>query len=219
MPRARTPKKYHHGDLRQALVQATLTLVEEHDVSAVSLREVARRAGVSPGAPYHHFKTKSELLSVVAEEGFHACEAAMYAALVGISPADPYAQIDALGVGYLRFASEHPSHYRVMFHHELSDPALYPERASAADRAMSCLAEVLRKFEGLSPQEIERLALAFWSFSHGIASLWIEGPLRRKLPGLQPFAAQALGAAVRAMIPPVDAKKKRPATARAAKRS
>ncbi len=207
MARARVPKKYHHGDLRQALIQATLGLVEEHDVSAVSLREVARRAGVSPGAPYHHFKDKSELLAVVAEQGFHACEAAMDAALSG--PArGVFEQLDALGEGYLHFATGHPSHYRVMFHLPLADPMLYPERAAAADRAMARLTDVVRKIEGLSAQEVERWALAFWSFSHGLASLWIEGPLRHKLPTLQPFASQMLGTVARAAFKPTAVKGK-----------
>src|SRR4051794_27635084 len=107
-------KPYHHGDLQRALVDAAVALLAEGGAAAVTLREVARRAGVTHAAPYRHFADKAALLAAVAEEGFRALHDAV-ARAGAEAPDDPLARLAASGQAYLRFAMSHPAHYRVMF--------------------------------------------------------------------------------------------------------
>ncbi|MCA9708300.1 MAG: TetR/AcrR family transcriptional regulator [Myxococcales bacterium] len=112
---------YHHGDLRAALLQAAVALIAEHGVTKLSLRECARRAGVSHAAPYRHFPSKDALLVAIAEEGFGWLYQAGRRAMEGL--VDPRERLDAYGVAYVRFAIEHPVHLRTMFTVRL-DPSL-----------------------------------------------------------------------------------------------
>src|ERR1700742_5220828 len=110
---AAEPKPYHHGDLRRALLRAAVDILEGEGPSALSLRAVAREAGVSPAAPYHHFKDKSELLNAVAMEGFARLKAALVEAFAA-SKANNEAR-SALGVTYVEFSYANPALYRVMW--------------------------------------------------------------------------------------------------------
>jgi AcrR family transcriptional regulator len=107
----------HHGDLRKALLAAALALVEETNIDAVTLRAVARRAGVSPGACYHHFPDKDALLAEVAREGF----AALAAEQARQQDPDPRVRLGCLAATYVHFALAHGTHYRVMFRASPSD--------------------------------------------------------------------------------------------------
>lgn len=179
-PRAR--RTYHHGDLRQALVDATLELIAREDAGAVSLREVARQAGVSAAAPYHHFRDKNALLAAVAEEGFRALNGHMEEALAGGREAGPTEMLRLLARCYVHFAIEHPSHYRVMFREEWNDEEKYPSTHAEGMRAFQRLLEwaaATRAAQG-GDGDAETLALTTWSWVHGLASLWNEGPLRKK---------------------------------------
>jgi AcrR family transcriptional regulator len=100
------PKPYHHGDLRRALLRAAIAIIEREGPSALSLRAVAREAGVSPAAPYHHFKDKSELLNAVAMEGFARLKTALVEAFAG-SKRDEVRS--ALGVAYVEFSRQQPA--------------------------------------------------------------------------------------------------------------
>src|ERR671920_1863885 len=106
------PRPYHHGDLRRALVDAARRLLESEGPSALSLRAVAREAGVSPAAPYHHFKDKGELLDAVAQEGWQMLDQALAKAKAE-APTIREA-MNGLGVAYVCFASDNPALYRVM---------------------------------------------------------------------------------------------------------
>src|SRR3982074_1431728 len=98
-------RRYHHGDLRRALVDAALALIAEGELGTFSLREVARRAGVTPAAPYHHFKDKTALLAAVAEEGFVALRARLEAALAPVPPSDMRGRFPALSPPHPAFAA------------------------------------------------------------------------------------------------------------------
>src|SRR5262245_4881527 len=128
MPRAKK-RAYHHGDLRRALLDAALELVSSKGVQALTLREVARRAGVTHAAPYHHFPSKEALFAAVATEGFRDLAAAMRAALSGRR--GPFASLRAIGVAYVRFATEHPAHFRIMFRPGLIGARLAPDLVAA----------------------------------------------------------------------------------------
>jgi AcrR family transcriptional regulator len=179
--RAKVKKKtaYHHGDLRRALVVAALKLVEQGGASAVTLREVARMAGVSHQAPYRHFPDRAALLAVVAEEGFRA----LHTELVEATRAapNPPAALRAFGVTYVLFAVAHPAHFRVMNSAEASSSE-NPALVAASDAVFVALTQHIAEARGDSPgaQSTLEYALAGWSTVHGLASLLVEGQLRRR---------------------------------------
>src|SRR5215472_6287822 len=106
---------YHHGDLPTALLAAVESAVADHGVSGLSLRDVARRAGVSHSAPAHHFGSKAGLLTAFATQGYLWLSETVLAELAAMRPADPAAELATAGRGYVRFAIAHPAHFEVMF--------------------------------------------------------------------------------------------------------
>ena len=196
-PGTRASKRgYHHGDLRRALVKAAVALLREKDVASLSLREVARRAGVTGGAPYHHFRDKNALLAAVALEGYRALHAEVARALIraGEHALD---RLRALGETYVRFGVGHPSHYRVMFLPDLADPENDPELYAAAGVSFEQLVHLLEQASPtrLSADQVHELALVAWSSLHGLVSMWNEGPLRNKVAGgsIEPLARRTVG--------------------------
>lgn len=107
-------QKYHHGDLRSALLEAALTVISEIGPQGLTIREVARRAGVSHAAPYRHFTDKNELILAVVEQGFDLLQSTMQAEKDAAED-DPLSQFAASGMAYVNFALQHPAYYRVMF--------------------------------------------------------------------------------------------------------
>ena len=172
----------HHGDLRRALLDAALELVAETTPDQLTLRAVARRAGVSAAAPYHHFADKDELLAEVAREGFAALAAAQQAApSTDPTPSpdgDPAPspdggaarRLERLAAEYVRFALAHPTHYTVMFR---TPPSTLTGPGSAAlrDTALGTFRRLVEAVEAanpaLSPAQAVRRALAAWSLAHG----------------------------------------------------
>src|SRR5271169_6696642 len=118
-PKASAPRTYHHGDLRRSLIDSALALVTEEQDWAFSLRNVARRAGVSHNAPYNHFADKSELLGAVAAAGLETLRESMLAAGAGVE--DPAAQLLAGGRAYVRVGVKNPALYRLVFGQALGD--------------------------------------------------------------------------------------------------
>lgn len=183
-PRAR----YHHGDLRRALLDAALELIEAEGVGELSLRAVARRARVSHAAPYHHFADRVALVAAVAEEGFQSLRAAMLTGSRGAT--DPPLQLQETGIGYVRFAVEHPAHFRVMFSAELADATGHPDLQNAAAAAYAVLVDAVVRCQEAGrvragdPQALSRAA---WSLVHGTATLLLDGHFG---PG-EPSAADA----------------------------
>lgn len=167
---------YHHGDLRQALLDASVQLIAEGGVQALSLRGAARKAGVSSGAPYHHFKNRTELLNSIATEGFALLAQAMDRLLEDAS--DPAEKLSCCGIAYVEFARAHPAHYKVMFRPELARPS--EEGPSPGEEVFRRLvASVIEAQEaGVAPSgDPEKLVLTSWSVAHGLASLMVDGPL------------------------------------------
>ena len=176
---------YHHGDLRAALIEAALELIAEKGPVGFTVAEAARSAGVSPAAPYRHFRDRDELLADVARRGFALFEAELERAWNGGLP-DPIGAFNQLGRAYLAFARDEPAYYAAMF--EAGLPlAAYPELVEAGERAFAVLrraAETLaaRLPAGERPPAL-MMGLHIWSLSHGIASLFARGDAaRRKLP-------------------------------------
>lgn len=169
---------YHHGDLRRALLEATLRLVEQHGPQGFTLRAAARAAGVSPGAPYHHFEDKEALLAAVGEEGFELFGKALRQA--ARAPA-PTARMRAqnVGVAYVLFAIEHPTRFRVMVGYGVQARMKHGKLAVAAFSAYQLVRDVL--VNGLKAKRDEVITdaevLGWWSVVHGLAFLAIDGHL------------------------------------------
>jgi AcrR family transcriptional regulator len=177
-----TAKRYHHGDLRKALIDGALELISESNVEALSLRALARRVEVSYAAPYHHFRDKTQLLSEVAIEGFQRLEEEMRRQGLARST-DPRESLLAQGRAYLLFAVHNPSHYRVMFNVEFSGRSEYPEVQAAAD---ACFEQLIADTQALlgtdiAKSDVGKIANVIWSTVHGAASLWNDGPMSQHL--------------------------------------
>jgi AcrR family transcriptional regulator len=176
---------YHHGDLRRALLEASLALIDQGGIGALSLREVARKAGVSHSAPYHHFPDRGSLLAAIAEEGFAQLAKEMIAARAAAPSAR--ARLEACGMAYVRFALKSPARFKVMFRPELAAPSEEGAVAKSSTPALDALTDAIIEAQkaGLAPAgDPMPLVLTSWSAVHGLASLWLDGPLARNPKGL-----------------------------------
>ena len=162
------PRPYHHGNLRESLVEAAEELLEQHGVQGVTLREVARVAGVSHAAPYHHFAGLDALLAAVAERSFTQLGASIAKAAQAGEPRDALLRICE---AYVAHACAHPAQFRLMFGPMLARKSEFPEFAGAARAAFT---QVLEVAEALAPGEGAALALSGWSLAHGFAHLAID---------------------------------------------
>ncbi|MBE1876875.1 TetR/AcrR family transcriptional regulator [Myceligenerans pegani] len=162
---------YHHGALRAELLDASVRLVENEGVGAVSLRRVAREAGVSPGAPYHHFVNRAALLSAISAQGFRELSDDLAAVARDTDGPD---QVVALVRCYLDFARRRPGHFQVMWRPELSEPDKHPDVRESGDAALARLTDLV---DDLAVPEPRGLALALWAVGHGLASLRLDGQL------------------------------------------
>ncbi|OSC37232.1 TetR/AcrR family transcriptional regulator [Mycobacterium decipiens] len=163
---------YHHGDLKRALTEAALGLVNEKGPKGFTLREVARRAGVSAAAPYRHFADKAELLAAVATRGFIQLHDALGA--VG-SATDPSKRVIDMGRAYVLWAVTHPDYYQAMFGAE-TNKGDHPELLTAGERAFDDLLEAITRCQDahvLPSGDPREVAGPAWSLLHGIASLTI----------------------------------------------
>jgi len=183
--RGQGPRGYHHGNLKEALVRAALELIAEKGPAGFTFADAARWAGVSPAAPYRHYRDRDALLADVARRGFELFEAALKQAWNDGRP-DALAAFDRLGRAYLDFAKREPAYYSAMFEAGVpldADPQLreVSERAFAVLRsAAEQLVELMPK-KGRAPPLM--VALHIWSMTHGIASLFGRGDAaRRTLP-------------------------------------
>jgi AcrR family transcriptional regulator len=200
-------KPYHHGNLREVLLSAALRLISEVGPSAFTLREVARRAGVSHNAPYRHFRDRDELMAAVSAQGYGELTQAMLdASKRGVSPLD---RLKDAGLAYVKFALRRPEHFTVMFDAPPSKPSekvcfnpskmqiKYPQAAAAAEESFRTLMSLVASCQrdGVLPAgDSKQMALLAWSVVHGVAKLAITGRYpfssRSEILG---FAAYVLG--------------------------
>lgn len=178
-------RNYHHGNLREALVTAALDLIAARGPAGFTVAEAARQAGVSPAAPYRHFRDRDMLIADVARRGFELFGARLAEAAQDGSP-EALPSLMRLGRAYLDFARTEPAYYAAMFESGLAIGD-HPECRDAADRAFAALQVACERIvagfpEGSRPPA-SMMALHVWSFSHGIASLFARGDAaRRPLP-------------------------------------
>jgi AcrR family transcriptional regulator len=184
------PRQYHHGDLQRALIEAGLAIVERDGVEALSLRAVARFAGVSHAAPYHHFRGKAELLAAVAAAGFEQMVVAIGTEARRAQAIDPMDQLRAVGRGYIWFAVSRPSVFRLMFRPELTRPSDHERLQAAEAAAFGTLLETIvaaqqsRQLPGRDPRPLAAFA---WSGVHGLAMLHIDNVFPETPIGQLPF--------------------------------
>lgn len=192
MPQKKTAKKskpksqvksYHHGDLKNALLDSSIALLRNHGPQAFSLRELALSLGVSSAAPYRHFKTKEKLFSALAVQGFEVLTMGFRKAIEA-HPFEPMEQLHGIGVSYYRFAGEHPEQLQMMFGNiipqiEIANDA---EFGAAAGKAFKALCEAVKACQDAGlldvKMDVKKLAIIIWSAIHGFASLHLTGTLQ-----------------------------------------
>jgi AcrR family transcriptional regulator len=176
------PRGYHHGNLKEALIHAALELIAKKGPAGFTFAEAARWAGVSPAAPYRHFRDRDELLIDVARRGFDQFEVALARAWDGGRP-DASSAFYRLGKAYLRFAKNEPAYYSAMFETGIP-PDASPELRDAGERAFAVLRTATEQLVATrAPKQrppILMMTLHIWAVSHGIASLFGRGDAARR---------------------------------------
>ncbi len=170
-------RSYHHGNLREALIDAALRLIREKGPAGFTIAEAARAAGVSPAAPYRHFRDRDELMADVAKRGFEEFTLALRKAWDEGRPS-PLAALHRFGAAYLAFARDHTPTYTAMFESGLRIGA-YPQLAQASEEAFGALRTaceaVIATLPAAKRPPALMMALHIWSLCHGIASLFGRG--------------------------------------------
>jgi AcrR family transcriptional regulator len=181
---------YHHGDLRAALVGAAMELLEESGETELSLRAVARRAGVSPAAPYRHYADREALVSAVATVGYR--ELAERLAAAHPSPSTPE-QLAGVAIAYVQFALERPALFRIMFGEPCDRDN--DERVAATTAVSAYVRAIAHRTFPLADDEA--LATAIWALVHGLAFLHLDGKLDASTPSV---VAERIKAAIQALL-------------------
>lgn len=164
-------------DVRAGILQASLALMNEGGLGALSMREVARRAGVSHQAPYHYFADREAILAELAGDGFDQLYDYMVSA-IGLAR-DKASKNKAMGEAYIRFALNHPELFRLMFRNEMCDLTRYPEAKAKAEKCFNVVIEVLDAHGSSADKANPDLTpvIASWASAHGLATLLLEGKL------------------------------------------
>ncbi len=184
-PPSRERRGYHHGNLREALIDAALELISEKGPAGFTFADAARGAGVSPAAPYRHFRDRDALMADIAKRGFEALATDLSAAAKDGTP-NPVAKVERIGQAYIDFARREPALFSAMFESGLA-PSEAPEVKAAEDRAFNVLLEACKAISN-GAKTIQRpppmmMALHLFSIAHGIAALYSRGDgSRRTIP-------------------------------------
>ena len=174
----RRRKPYHHGNLREALLSSAIRLIAELGPTGFTLRELARRAGVSHNAPYRHFRDREDLMAAVATEGYRELTEAML--LASADEPSALGRLKRAGLSYITFALRRPEHFAVMFDGPKFAETDHPDSAEAAKEAFNTMLTMVKgcQEEGQLPLgDPHEFALLAWSMVHGIAKLAITGRL------------------------------------------
>ena len=176
-------RRYHHGDLKVALMDAVEQVVRERGVGHVSLRAVAHQVGVTHAASAHHFENKAGLLTAFATQGYLQLAGEVLAAIDAAQPVDGPAVLEGVGRGYVRFALANPGRFEVMYRLDLLN-ADDPDFDAASEGAYSLLVSTIARCQAegfLGSNDPEVVAVAAWSMVHGLAALWISGRLGERI--------------------------------------
>ena len=191
-------RRVHHGDLRRSLLADAALLLEAGAPEALSLRALARRAGVSPRAPYRHFADREALLVALAAKGFEALGDALAAA---DATAEPGRQLEAQGIAFVRFALAAPERFRLMFGPRR--PAVDDELADAKRGAFGLLVGAVERVSGLG-DDVPARAVGYWSLAHGLATLFLDGRVHDEIDGADDEIIRRVAAATLRFVIPTE---------------
>ena len=184
---------YHHGNLVEALIAATLEIIEEQGVERVSVREAAKRAGVSPGAPFRHFPSRVALMTAVAEQAMRRLTEAVADTLAQAGSDDPIAAFEAIGLGYLRWAIENPTHFQIISSRTLIDfhgsESLRRENSAIRDIMIGLLARARDEGKLAADVDFDHLVLTGRALVYGLARMAIDGHFPEWHPSEPPSEA------------------------------
>lgn len=172
---------YHHGNLREVLISSALEILKDGSLQDLSLRALARKAGVSQTAPYRHFEDKEALIVVLMREGGSILCEYMHKAYESTS--EPMDKLESIGVAYYDFSYDHPAHFRLMFGGGLEDKSKYSSLIEAENQSQNILSSVIMdcmKLDGAPSADPEIVRLACWALVHGLATLFLDDALKDK---------------------------------------
>jgi AcrR family transcriptional regulator len=181
VPRKSQARPYHHGNLREAMIAAAIEIVREEGAEAVSVREAARRAGVSSGAPFRHFSSKRDLMAAVAEDGIGKLRHSIERHLERHADANPLRRLFAIAEGYVDWAARHPTHYRVLGDRVLID--FYDNTAIMRDNgwireSMAAEFQAADKAKLLRVAPLDVIMLQSRALAYGLARMMVDDHLR-----------------------------------------
>lgn len=171
-------KSYHHGNLREVLIDSALDILKDGSLDDLSLRALARRAGVSQTAPYRHFEDKDALIAVLKTEGLRKLGEGMWALRETVS--DPLERLQKIGMKYVQFAEDYPAHFKVMFEYDLSDFQKYCELHEVSNNSFECLQLTVNECLALpNARKIDPAVAQFsaWAMVHGLSLLLMNDSL------------------------------------------
>jgi AcrR family transcriptional regulator len=172
-------KPYHHGNLVEALIAATVELIEERGVEQLSVRAAAKRAGVSPGAPFRHFRSKTALLTAVAEQAMDRLTEAVTKTVSNVGSADPAAAFEAIGQGYLEWAMTNPTHFQIISSRTLIDfeasSSLRDQNRAIRQTMVDLLIQAQQQGQLAPDVDLAHLVLAARAYVYGLARMAIDG--------------------------------------------
>ena len=194
---------YHHGDLKNALIQAGIEIVAAEGVYGLTLRKVAKRAGVSHNAPYAHFEDKQALIAAIALEG-HLKIHTLIEKVVAKHPDEPLKQLVNLAWAYVQFGLESPAHYKITFSGLIENEKNYPRFVEVSQDSLKLLQKIVGECKragvlNANDQTVGLLAVTAWSVIHGLVSLTIEGQVPTRIRQQNPPRAMVV-AALRQLI-------------------
>jgi AcrR family transcriptional regulator len=199
---------YHHGDLKNALIRAGAEILASEGAGALTLRKAARRAGVSPAAPYAHFADKRALVAAISTEGLRALRARI-ATAVARHQGDPRRQLVEAAWETMRFGLEQPDHYRVTFSNAIEQEADFPAYLEMAHGTFEVLVDLVRACQWadvVGGGRPEVTALGLWSLVHGLVSLLINGQVPQRLRARTSARRLLLNALATHLRPPATGK-------------
>lgn len=200
---------YHHGDLKNALIRAGIQVLAQDGVNGLSLRKVARKAGVSHNAPYAHFADKQALIASIAVDG-HARISVLIEQVIGQYPDDPLRQLVHLAWAYMQFGLESPAHYRIIFSGLIENEKRHPAFVQVSQHSLQLLNKIVADCQAAGVVrsddcDVEMVAVSMWGLIHGLVSLVIEGQVPSKLMKRNPPQAMVIAALQQVICVPIDA--------------
>jgi len=209
--KAKSSRPYHHGNLVEALIAVTVEIIEERGVEHVSVREAAKRAGVSPGAPFQHFRSKTAQLTAVAEQAMGRLTQAVAEAQSNVDADDPIAVFEAIGRGYLQWALTNPTHFEIISSRTLIDfeasDSLRDQNDAIRRRMVELLTQARERGQLIEGLDLDHLVLAARALVYGLARMAIDGHFPRWHPSEPPPQAMrhALGLFIgQITAPPIE---------------